>query len=216
MEDRGRLLHRVLALLGGLTVALIAGATFSGLGAGGAEASGVAGAAAPGVTLKSTGGAVCSGGVTFLTGNGTVVDTVTVPAAEPASASDPVLVAAGGSVVFSGTSGIALRDYRSTLAVDGLTLRTRGGGNAAGKITRKGTRTFTYLLPHLLVGTFYVSGAIEAPAGGCTAAAYVKLTGSPYATVGFYLAALLVLLGLLGLFMSMPSGTVDRLLASRR
>jgi hypothetical protein len=207
-------------VLGGATIALLAGATFSGLVAGGAAASGVHAAPAsgpgPGVTLKTSGDAACSGGATFLTSNGRTVDTATVPAAAGASASNPILVAAGGSVTFHGTTGTALHNYQSTLAVDGLTLRSGSGPNTGGKITKSGTRTFSYLLPHLLVGTFYVSASIEADRGGCAVSTYVKLSGSPYTTVGFYLAALLVILGLFGLFMSMPSGTVDRLLASRR
>jgi len=220
MNVRRLICRRVLGVLGGTTIALVAAASFSGLGVSGAAASGVRAAAGsgsgPGVTLKTTGGAVCSGGGSFLASNGGTVDTATVPSASAASASNPILVAAGGSMTFHGTTGIALRNYQSTLAVDGLTLKSGSGPNTGGRITNTGTRTFTYLLPHLIVGTFYVTASIEADGGGCTASTYVKLAGSPYATVGFYLAALLVLLGLFGLFMSMPSGTVDRLLASRR
>ena len=215
MTVRRMIGHRMLAVLGGATIALVASATLAGLGA--AAASGVrAGAgssARPGVTLKATGRASCSGDATFATSNGAVVDTATVPAAGAASASNPILMAAGGSVTYRGTTGIALHSYRSTIAVDGVTLRSGGGPNSGGEITKSGTRTFTYLLPHLLVGTFFVSASIEGAESGCTLSTYLKLTGSPYTTVGFYVAALLVVLGLFGLFTSMPSGTIDRQLS---
>jgi hypothetical protein len=210
----------VLGVLGGAALGLVAAATFSALGAGGATAAGVRAAAAsssaPGVTLKSSGSPRCSGEATFAASNGTVVDTAAAPGVAGASASNPILVAAGGSVTYRGTTGTALHNYRSTISVDGITVRSRSGRNTAGKITDDGTRTLTYLLPHLLVGTFFISASIEGNEGGCTLSTYVKFTGSPYATVGFYVAALLVVLGLLGLFMSMPSGTIDRQLGLSR
>jgi hypothetical protein len=152
----------------------------------------------PGVSLSGSGGASCSGGGTFYDGAGNVLDHATAPGGGGASPNHPVVVDPGGHFTYHGTSGTPITDHHWYVDFEGIQVRSGGSANTGHKTTTGGNETVTKYLPsHLVTGTYYVNGAISGTGGECSGATYVKLNGNPFATAGFALAVLLLVVALL-------------------
>lgn len=149
----------------------------------------------------------CTLALTSLDANGTTIDTATVGASD-ATQEDPLLVDWDGSVQWAGTMGsLVIKDHTWGVSVFNIPTPQSGGDpNEGGDTDGDGTVQVRDSLPFQFTGLFYVSGQISGTGGSCAGSGWVKLPGDPIGTMPFWLALLLVVLGLLMLWMGYRRG----------
>jgi hypothetical protein len=153
---------------------------------------------------------MCSGGGTFFDGSGQVLDHATAPGGGGASPDNPIVVDPGGDFTYHGTSGTPITDHHWYVDFEGIEVKSGGSANTGQKTDTAGHETVSSYLPgHLVTGTYYVDGAISGTGGACSGSAYVKLNGSPFATVAFALVVVLLLIALLLFMAGMPDAAED-------
>lgn len=144
----------------------------------------------------------CTLALTSLDANGATIDTATVGATD-ATQQDPMLVDWDGTVQWAGTMGpLVIKDHTWAVSVFNIPTPQSGGDpNEGGDTDGDGTVQVGENLPFRFTGLFYVSGAISGTGGSCAGSGWVKVAGDPLGTIPFWLAVLLIVLGLLMLSM---------------
>jgi hypothetical protein len=91
--------------------------------------------------------------------------------------------------------------------VYGIPTPVRGGDpNTGGDTTGDGSTGVGENAPFPLVGVFYVSGEINGAEGThCDGNGWFKLNGNPFASIPFWIAVLIAVIGLLLLWSARPS-----------
>ncbi len=184
----------------GSGVGLVAGLLAGGIAlASPSSAAGSQPAKPPGVVLNG-----CSGNGTSKTPSGALIQSATAPN-PPSSQSHPLLVNPKGTVTYSGRSNSVIRNHSWSIKVDGITVKTGGSANAAGKTVDQGTVKVKDYLPVRITGLFYVSGSVSGSGGSCSGSVWVKVTGSPVGTVPWFVGIVFAAAGVGGLYFSRPS-----------
>ncbi len=122
--------------------------------------------------------------------------------------SAPFLVDWDGTVSWNGTSGAQVfMDHSWGVSVYGIPTPVRGGDpNTGGDTTGDGSTGVGENAPFPLVGVFYVSGEINGAAGThCDGNGWFKLNGNPFASIPFWIAVLIAVIGLVLLWSARPS-----------
>jgi hypothetical protein len=123
---------------------------------------------------------------------------------------DPFLVDWDGTVSWLGTSGSqVIRDHTWGVSVYGIPTPVRGGDpNEGGDTTGEGATGVGENAPFPLVGVFHVSGDINGAEGAhCDGNGWFRLQGNPFATIPFWVAVAIALIGLALLWSSRASQT---------
>ena len=166
------------------------------------------GLASPAGAADATGG--CTAKATSVDANGKPLDSVKAPGAGGTS-DHPFEVDADGKVTWSASGDVSGGTWK--VETDS-TPKLSFGGDGGLEADKSGTEA---LREHLTVdvpilgrvrvasGTFKANVVVEGGGKSCTFAGYVKIGRSPLGTPLFYVGALLGLLGLLGVFKSMPT-----------
>lgn len=110
------------------------------------------------------------------------------------SESDPFLVDWDGTVSWSGTVQVEMKNNSYHIEVFGIPTPLRGtNSNEGDNRTGSGTVGISANAPFRFTGLYFVSGAITGSGGTCEGSGVFKLTGDPVGTVPFWTG-----LGLLG------------------
>lgn len=133
---------------------------------------------------------------------GTITDTETGGAA--ATRSNPFVVDTGGTVIYQGQSDTVITDHSWSVQLLGVDVLSGGSANAGGQQAADGSVDLADKLPFPIVGLVRVSGQIEGTGGTCTGDGYIKLQGNPLASPFLWGGVVLVGLGVLGFFNSLP------------
>lgn len=168
----------------------------------------------------------CAGQAASYAEDGSLLDTAAAPG-EGGTRDDPLLVDWGGPIEWSGTTEAVLQDGTTTVvlapasggvvlgaAFDAASSRAFGGDftNEEGDTEREGTSTladYSLGVP-LMTGTYSVDLTMTAAAGSCTGLGYLTITDSPVTSVLFWVAAGLLLLGLVLAVFARPTARVAR------
>lgn len=121
--------------------------------------------------------------------------------------SDPFIVDWDGTVSWTGTSGSQVfRDHSWGVSVYGIPTPVRGGDPNEGEdTTGDGSTGVGENAPFPLVGVFHVSGDINGAEGThCDGNGWFKLDGNPFATIPFWVAVAIAVIGLLLMWSSRP------------
>jgi hypothetical protein len=182
------------------------------------------------VSVATTGWAAeaegCAGQATSYSQDGEVLDSASAPG-EGGTQDDPMQVAWTGPIEWAGTTEDVLQDGTTTVAVTpadgGVVLgaafevasgRVFGGDftNAEADTEREGTSTLAdYSLGVLpATGTYQVDLTMTAAGGSCTGLAYLTIVDNPISSALWWVAAALILLGLLLLVFARPTARVAR------
>ena len=156
-----------------------------------------------GVTLA--GG--CRGQVTSHQPKGKVLDTASGPEAPGATSADPLHVARGGTISWSGSTPVAFSDHTWWVHIDGFPALSGSSSNGSHATSASGILRIGSYLPSWLglTGLYYVSGQISGAGGACTGAVYVSLTGDPATGLAMWAGIVFVLFGLALLAGARPS-----------
>jgi hypothetical protein len=140
----------------------------------------------------------CTLTVTSLDAHGTMIDTATAGATD-ATQENPLLVDADGKVQWAGTMGSqVITNHHWSVSIFYIPTPLSGGDpNAGGKTDGDGTVQVDANLPFRFTGLFYVSGGISGTGGSCEGSGWMRLRGDPFGTILFWVALILILLGLL-------------------
>lgn len=149
----------------------------------------------------------CTLALTSLDANGATIDTATVGATD-ATQENPFIVDWDGKVQWAGTMGpLVIKDHSWSVLVYNIpTPQSGGDANEGGDTDGDGTVQVSENLPFRFAGLFYVSGTISGTGGSCAGSGWVKVSGDPLGTIPFWLAVLLIALGLLMLSMGYRGG----------
>lgn len=140
----------------------------------------------------------CTIQLTSVDASGGTVDTA-ASGDGSASQSDPFIVDWDGSIKWTGSTSVSLKDNRFQISVFGIPTPL-GGTNDNGEDNRTGSGTVgvSANAPFRITGLYYVSGTITGSGGSCEGSGVFKLAGDPLGTVPFVAGlALLVVGGLL-------------------
>lgn len=124
---------------------------------------------------------------------------------------DPFVVDWDGTVSWLGTSGPQVfRDHSWGVSVYGIPTPVRGGDpNEGGDTTGEGSTGVGENAPFPIVGVFHVSGEINGGDGAhCDGNGWFRVEGSPFATIPFWVAVAVAVIGLALLWSSRPTRTV--------
>lgn len=140
----------------------------------------------------------CTLTLTSVDTHGTMIDTATVGATD-ATQTKPFQVDADGRVQWAGTMGSqVITNHHWSVSIFNIPTPLSGGdANAAGKADGDGTVQVSANLPFRFVGLFYVSGGISGTGGSCAGSGWMQLRGDAFGTILFWLALILIVLGLL-------------------
>lgn len=168
----------------------------------------------------------CAGQAASYAEDGTPLGTAQAPG-EGGSREDPLPVDWDGPIEWSGTTEAVLQDGTTSVvlapanggAVLGVAFEAASGrafggdfANEAGDTEREGSTTlanYSLGVP-LLTGTYSVDLTMTAAAGSCTGLGYLTITDSPVTSVLFWVAAGLLLLGLVLALFARPTARVAR------
>jgi hypothetical protein len=120
---------------------------------------------------------------------------------------DPFLIDWNGTVTWNaGSEGQAFMDHAWGINVFLIPTPVRGGDpNAGGDTTGEGTVDVSANAPFRTTGLYHVSGAIDGAGGTrCDGSGWFKLTGDPVGTIPFWIAVLIILLGIVTLWTARP------------
>jgi predicted ribosomally synthesized peptide with nif11-like leader len=166
-------------------------------------------AADPTVTLNG-----CTGTLDAQPNGGESGTKVTAPTVNPASKSDPIVVNWDDKMVYSGSSSAVITDHKWTASVAGFPVASGGSANAKHESAVTGSVEIRKALPLKLTGLYYVSFELSGTGGSCTGSMWLKLDGNPLTTIPFWIAVVVAMGGLLGLYWSLPrireDGSADK------
>jgi len=113
---------------------------------------------------------------------------------------DPFIVDWDGTVSWNGSSGdTVFKNHSWQVYVFNIPTPLRGGDdNDEGTTTSSGSTGVSANAPFQFTGLYFVSGNITGDGGArCDGSAWLKLNGNPLTTIPFWIAIVLVLIGLL-------------------
>jgi hypothetical protein len=114
-----------------------------------------------------------------------------------ASQSDPFTVDYNGTVTWSGTVAISMKNNSYHIEVFGIPTPLRGtNSNEDDNRTGGDTVSVGANSPFRVTGTYLVSGAITGSGGTCSGSGWFKLLGDPVGTVPFFAGLALLGVGL--------------------
>jgi hypothetical protein len=156
----------------------------------------------------------CTLDLTSVDGSGATIDTATAGGADSTQA-DPFQVDWDGTVEWTGTMGSqVIKDHHWSVSVFSIPTPLSGGDpNEDGDTNGDGTVDVGVNLPFEVTGLFFVSGSISGTGGSCDGSGWMRLVGDPFGTIGFWVGAALLLLGLLGLWRGLRGSAVLAVLA---
>lgn len=113
---------------------------------------------------------------------------------------DPFIVDWDGTVSWNGTSGSTVfRNHSWQVSVFNIPTPLRGGDpNDGEETTSTGSTGVSENAPFEFTGLYFVSGDIAGDGGArCDGSAWFKLNGNPVTTIPFWIAVVIVVIGLL-------------------
>ena len=171
------------------------------------------GLAPPAGAADLSGSAKCSGQAQSSDSNGRPLDSVAAPG-PGGTHDDPFLVDYNGVVRYSGHSGEVITNHSWHLQIFFIPIRSGGSDNSGGDTRTDGTERPADDLPFRFAGLYYVSGGISGTGGSCDGSAWIKLVGSPVGTVPWIVSLALIVLGLILLFLALPTWKAARAAAA--
>ena len=167
--------------------------------------------AAPAAAFELNGG--CTMTITSTDAAGGALDTASgaPDGGVGATREDPFLIDWDGTVTWNASSEpVAFTDHTWGIFVFLIPTPVRGGDpNAGGDTTGDGTAVVSENAPFRTTGLYYVSGAIDGAEGAhCDGNGWFKLTGDPVGTIPFWIAVLIVLLGIVTLWTARPERVI--------
>jgi FlaG/FlaF family flagellin (archaellin) len=175
----------------------LAGVIATGVAAASPQASG----SPPGINLTG-----CAGNGHSSDANGRLIQSARAPN-PPASSSHPLTVDPNGTVSYSGHTDSVITNHHWYVDVFGIQVKSGGSRNGTHQTSRHGTVKVSSYLPFKITGLMFVKGGISGTGGSCSGSMWIKLTGSPTATVPWFIGIVLTLSGLAGLYFSRPTVT---------
>jgi hypothetical protein len=124
---------------------------------------------------------------------------------------DPFLVDWNGQVAWEGTTGATVfTNHTWGVSVFNIPTPLQGGDPNAGEETVfTGSTSVSANAPFEFTGLYFVSGQVNGDGGAhCDGSGWFKLTGNPLATIPFWIAVAIALIGLLLIWSSRPTETV--------
>jgi len=138
----------------------------------------------------------CTLQATSLKADGSTIDSIAGGATD-ATQGDPFLVDWDGTISYSGSSQIEMKNNTWHVDVFGIPTPLSGGSpNDADDRDGSGTVGVSSNAPFRFTGLYYVSGSITGSGGTCTGSGWFKLTGDPIGTIPFFVALGVLILGL--------------------
>lgn len=117
--------------------------------------------------------------------------------ANDATQDAPFLVDWDGTVSYTGSSQIEMKNNTWHVDVFGIPTPLQGGSdNSDDNRDGSGTVSVSANAPFRFTGLYYVSGSLTGSGGTCTGSGWFKLTGDPIGTVPFFVAAGVLIVGL--------------------
>jgi type II secretory pathway pseudopilin PulG len=117
---------------------------------------------------------------------------------DSASPGDPLVVDWEGTVSWTGTTTVPLKENHYHVAMFGMATPFQGGAlNGSDARSTVGTFGFTTSAPFRFTGLYYLTVGIIGSGGECTGSLVVKLVGDPIGTVPFFVGLALLAIGLL-------------------
>jgi MYXO-CTERM domain-containing protein len=142
----------------------------------------------------------CSLSISSTDGQGAPLDTA-VSGANDSTKADPFEVEYEGSVNYTGSTNVVIKDYTYAVNVFNIPTPIRGGDtNDDENIDGNGTVSVAANSPFKVTGLYFVSGAYSGAGGECGGSGWFKLNGNPVGTVPFFIGLALEAAGLLLLF----------------
>jgi hypothetical protein len=143
----------------------------------------------------------CTLDLTSVDANDATIDAATA-GGDDSTQANPFEVDWDGTVAWTGATGTkAIKDHSWSVAVFNIPTPLSGkGANEEGSTQGDGTVDVGVNLPFRVTGLFFVSGTFSGTGGECTGSGWMRLRGDPFGTIGFWVGAVLLLLGLLGLW----------------
>lgn len=130
---------------------------------------------------------------------------------EGGTQADPFLIDWDGTVTWNASSeAVAFTDHTWGIFVFLIPTPVRGGDpNAGGDTTGDGIVSVSENAPFRTTGLYHVSGAIDGAEGAhCDGNGWFKLTGDPVGTIPFWIAVLIILLGIVTLWTARPQRVI--------
>lgn len=127
--------------------------------------------------------------------DGSQLDTIANGAAD-ATQADPFIVEWNGTISYSGSAQVEMKNNTWAVAVFGIPTSLRGGAdNTDDNRDGRGTVGVSANAPFRITGLYYVSGSITGSGGTCSGSGWFKFAGDPIGTIPFLAALLLTLVG---------------------
>ena len=154
----------------------------------------------------------CTLQATGLAADGSTIDSIQ-SGADDATQANPFLVDWDGTVSYTGSSQLEMKDNTWHVDVFGVPTPLRGGDpNTADSRDGNGTVAVSANAPFRITGLYFVSGSITGSGGTCAASGWLKLTGDPTGTIPMLIALVLLVLGLIMLAIGARGHAVTALL----
>lgn len=139
----------------------------------------------------------CSLSISSTDAAGAPLDTA-ASGANDATKADPFEVEYEGSVNYTGSTNVVIKDYTYAVNVFNIPTPIRGGDtNDDENIDGSGTVSVGANSPFKVTGLYFVSGAYRGAGGECAGSGWFKLNGNPVGTVPFMVGLALVAAGIL-------------------
>lgn len=141
----------------------------------------------------------CTATITSYAADGTQLDQV-VGGGDDATRTEPFDVDWDGQIAWEGTTGgIVFTNFTYSISVTGIPTPLGGAVvNSSGATEGSGTVVPSDVLPINLVGLFLVSGKATAEDGStCEGSGWVKINGSPFGSMQFWIGLALLAVGIL-------------------
>jgi hypothetical protein len=150
----------------------------------------------------------CTLQATALAADGSTIGSI-ASGADDATQEQPFLVDWDGTISYSGSSQIEMKDNTWHVDVFGIPTPLSGGDpNTADTRDGNGTVGVSENAPFRITGLYYVSGSLTGSGGSCTGSGWFKLTGDPIGTVPFFGGFGLLILGLVLMAFGVAGHTV--------
>jgi hypothetical protein len=120
--------------------------------------------------------------------------------AQDSTASDPFKVEWEGSVGYTGSTTVVIKDYTYQVSVFGVPTPIRGSdANDDENTDGDGSVSVSSTSPFRVAGLYFVSGSYKGAGGECAGSGWFQLLGSPVGTVPWIAGVVITVLGALGL-----------------
>jgi hypothetical protein len=150
----------------------------------------------------------CTLSIESTDGSGAPLDTAQSGAPD-STVSDPFKVDWEGSVGYTGSTTVVIKDYTYQVSVFGVPTPIRGGdANDDENTDGDGSVSVSANSPFRVAGLYYVSGGYKGAGGECAGSGWFQLTGSPIGTVPWIAGVVLTVLGALGLVAGARGNTI--------